>query len=134
MTFSLSAKSQTLIMQVHPDLQKLMFEAIKHSPIEFIITEGLRTSKRQQELLAAKKTMTLNSRHIGGFACDIAVIDHGKMVSNPAPYIVIAKHIKAVAKELGISIRWGGDFKDAKGRPWFDGCHIELSKSKYPAK
>jgi peptidoglycan L-alanyl-D-glutamate endopeptidase CwlK len=51
-----------------------MEEAIKESPLDFSITEGLRTKERQKELFSAGKSQTMNSRHLTGKAVDIAVI------------------------------------------------------------
>lgn len=40
--------------------------------------------------------------------------------NNDKAYNAIAKHIKAKAKELGIKIRWGGDFKTMMDKPHFE--------------
>ena len=53
MTFSFGTKSSEKLAQVHPDLQRVFNEAIKNSPLDFSITEGLRTKERQKELFSA---------------------------------------------------------------------------------
>ena len=42
---------------------------------------------------------------------------------------------KDAAKELGVSIRWGGDWNmdgNSKDEQFYDGPHFELLRSKYP--
>ena len=127
MTFSFGNKSKERLSGVHPDLVKVMEEAIKESPLDFSITEGLRTKERQQELFSAGKSQTMNSRHLTGKAVDIAVIKDGTVTWDFKYYQIVADHIKKVAKELGIDIVWGGSWVSFR-----DGPHFELNKSKYP--
>ena len=127
MTFSFGNKSKERLSGVHPDLVGVMEEAIKESPLDFSITEGLRTKERQQELFSAGKSQTMNSRHLTGKAVDIAVIKDGTVTWDFKYYQLVADHIKKVAKELGIDIIWGGSWVSFK-----DGPHFELNKSKYP--
>ena len=127
MTFSFGNKSKERLSGVHPDLVKVMEEAIKESPLDFSITEGLRTKERQQELFSAGKSQTMNSRHLTGKAVDIAVIKDGTVTWELKYYRIVTDHIKKVAKELNIPIVCGIDWTS-----FVDGVHIELNKSKYP--
>jgi peptidoglycan L-alanyl-D-glutamate endopeptidase CwlK len=127
MTFSFGTKSSERLAQVHPDLQRVFNEAIKDSPLDFSITEGLRTKERQKELFSAGKSQTMNSRHLTGKAVDIAVLFDGAITWDFAKYQIVASHVKKVAKELGIDIVWGGDWQSFK-----DGPHFELHRSVYP--
>ena len=124
--YSFSQRSKDRLKGVHPDLVKVMQEAIKESPLDFGITEGLRTLERQKELFEAGKSQTMNSRHLKGFAVDIAVLVDGKLTWEFPKYQIVADHIKKVAKNLGIPIVWGGDWVSFK-----DGPHFELNRSKY---
>ena len=124
--YSFSQRSKDRLKGVHPDLVKVMQEAIKESPLDFGITEGLRTLERQKELFEAGKSQTMNSRHLKGFAVDIAVFLDGKITWEFPKYQIVADHIKKVAKDLGIPIVWGGDWISFK-----DGPHFELNRSKY---
>lgn len=126
MTFSLSQRSKDRLKGVHPDLVKVIEEAIKESPLDFSISEGLRTKERQKALFDAGKSQTMNSRHLTGKAVDIAVIKDGEVTWDFKYYQLVADHIKKVAKELKIDIVWGGDWQSFK-----DGPHIELHRSKY---
>ena len=127
MTFALGQRSKDRLTGVHPDLVKVIEEAIKESPLDFSITEGLRTKERQKELFDAGKSQTMNSRHITGKAVDIAVLLEGKVTWEFRHYQTVADHIKKVAKELGIELVWGGDWQSFK-----DGPHFELNRSVYP--
>ena len=127
MTFSFGTKSSEKLSKVHPDLQRVFNEAIKDSPIDFSITEGLRTRERQKTLFDAGKSQTMNSRHLTGKAVDIAVIRDGEVTWDSKYYIPVLDHIKAVAKKLGIDISCGGDWQSFK-----DYVHVELHRSVYP--
>lgn len=127
MTFALGQRSKDRLSGVHPDLVKVIEEAIKESPLDFSITEGLRTKERQKELFDSGKSQTMNSRHITGKAVDIAVLLDGKVTWDFKYYQTAADHIKKVAKELGIELVWGGDWQSFK-----DGPHFELNRSVYP--
>ena len=124
--YSFSQRSKDRLKGVHPDMVKVMQEAIKESPLDFGITEGVRTLERQKELFEAGKSQTMNSRHLKGFAVDIAVFEGGKLTWEFPKYQIVADHIKKVAKDLGIPIVWGGDWVSFK-----DGPHFELNRSKY---
>ena len=124
--YSFGSKSKERLQGVHPDMIKVMEEAIKESPLDFSITEGVRTLERQKELFEAGKSQTMNSRHLKGFAVDIAVLVDGKITWEFSKYQIVADHIKKVAKDLGIPIVWGGDWVSFK-----DGPHFELNRSKY---
>ena len=100
-------------------LQKLMNVAIKESPFDFSITEGIRTLKRQKELVAQGKSKTLKSHHLTGKAVDIAVWVNGKVTWDFKYYKEVADHIKEVARKLGYVITWGGDWKTFKDGPHF---------------
>ena len=126
MTYAFGTKSAEKLSQVHPDLQKVFNEAIKDSPLDFSITEGLRTKERQKVLFDAGKSQTMNSRHLTGKAVDIAVIRDGEITWNYIYYIPVLDHIKAVAKKLSIDIACGGDWQSFK-----DYAHVELHRSVY---
>jgi peptidoglycan L-alanyl-D-glutamate endopeptidase CwlK len=127
MTFALSQRSKDRLKGVLPDLVKVIEEAIKESPLDFSISEGLRTKERQKVLFDSGKSQTMNSRHITGHAIDFAVIKDGEVTWDFKYYQLVADHIKKVAKELNVPITWGGDWVSFK-----DGPHVELNRSKYP--
>lgn len=125
--FKFSNRSVERLQGVHPDMVKLMTEAIKESPYDFGITEGRRALERQRNLVADGKSRTMNSRHLTGHAVDIAVFVDGKITWDFKFYAAVADHIKKVAEEMKIPIVWGGDWVSFK-----DGPHYELRRKEYP--
>lgn len=120
---NLSNRSLKNLQGVDPKLQKLISELIKQSPYDFTVIEGLRTLERQKELLALKKTQTLNSKHLLGKAVDFVVYDETEQLTwEPKYYKTVADKAKDIAKELNIQITWGGDWKTLK-----DYDHLELT-------
>lgn len=123
MTFKLSESSLSKLKGVNQQLVDVVKLAITKSPLDFKITEGLRTVERQRELLAQKKTQTLKSRHIIGQAVDICVIIDGKANWDFENYREVADVFYVCAEELGIKITWGGSWTNFKDGPHFQ---IEL--------
>ena len=135
MTYKLSQKSLDLLKGVHPDLVKVLKRAIQITDIDFKVTEGLRTVERQKELVKKGASKTMNSRHLTGHAVDIVPlfdkdgdgkISSAEMYDWPA-YHRLAKVVKQAAKDVGVTVEWGGDWKSFK-----DGPHWQLPFSKYP--
>lgn len=121
------AQSELKLKGVHPDLVKVMRLAIERTEVDFSITEGLRTKERQAELVAQKKSRTMNSRHLTGHAIDFMAIVDGKGTWQWKYYETIANTIKECAKELDVEVDWGGDWVGFR-----DGPHIELDRKTYP--
>lgn len=121
MSYSLSQKSLDKMKGVDERLVRVVKRAIEITPVDFTVTEGLRTLERQRELVSKGFSQTLKSKHLTGHAVDLAALVDGKITWEKAPYHQISDAMKQAAKELGINIRWGGDFKS-----FFDGPHFEL--------
>lgn len=121
MTYSLSKRSEDKLVGVDANLVKVVCRAIELTEVDFGITEGLRTKERQALLVADGKSQTMNSKHIVGRAVDVVAYIDGKVSWDKEHYVTISKAFKQAAKELNVTIRWGGDFKS-----FFDGPHYEL--------
>jgi peptidoglycan L-alanyl-D-glutamate endopeptidase CwlK len=113
-------------------LIRVVERAIQLSEVDFRVTEGERTLARQKQLLAAKASKTLKSRHIPSTnrsglaeAVDIVCLVGGKVRWDWPLYPQAAKAFKQAAAELNIPITWGGDWKTLK-----DGPHFELTRGK----
>lgn len=119
MGFKLSQRSINRMAGVNEDLVRVVKLTITRSPLDFSITEGLRTIERQRELVAQKKSQTMKSRHIIGEAVDICVLIDGKANWDFENYRKVADVFKTCAKELGVAITWGGDWKTLKDGPHF---------------
>jgi len=127
MTFKLEPTSLLRLQGVHPDLVKVVERAIQLSEIDFTVLEGRRTKERQAELLKAGATTTMNSRHLTGHAVDLGAFVGGEVRWDWPLYHKIAAAVKQAAKEVGVPIEWGGDWKSFK-----DGPHYQLPWKDYP--
>lgn len=124
----LNARSETNMRGVHADLVKVVRRAAELSPVAFTVIEGLRTVDRQRQLVAQGASKTMNSRHITGHAVDLAPHRPDGQIAFDWPlYHKLAPAMKQAAKELGVSITWGGDWAS-----FADGPHFELNRSVYP--
>lgn len=137
--YSFSQRSKNNLLFIHPDLVKVMNEAIKNSPIDFIITDGIRSTEEQRKLYNQGRTtpgkIVTNADGVNnksnhqvktdgyGYAVDLYPFYNGSAQLNDAKSLkVISDHIKSVAKELGVNVQWGGDWK------FKDYPHFELVK------
>lgn len=118
--YTLSNKSLKKLEGVNPSLVQVVKRAIELSSVDFGITEGLRTIERQRMLLASGKSQTMKSKHIVGRAVDVVAWINGSISWYWKWYIEIAEAMKQAAKELGVEIEWGGDWK------FRDGVHFQL--------
>ena len=136
---------------VHPKLVLLMTESIKDSPIDFSIDYGVRDVKTQQKLYSYGRTVVnpdtgpIKNNPFGmqvttrdgvvrksnhqvksdgfGYAVDLYAYYNGSMHTDDDKSLqIIIPHIKAKAKELGIKISCGIDWKNP-----YDPGHVELA-------
>lgn len=132
MTYTLGKRSLERLVGVHPDLVRVVKRAIELTDHDFSVIEGVRTLETQRAYVAKGVSKTMNSRHITGHAVDLYP------VGRPTPWgkcHVVKTAMFAAARELGVSIRWGGDWDmdgDSKDEKFYDGPHFELLRSKYP--
>lgn len=124
--FKFGPKSLKALEGVKPPLVVLANEVLKRSKINFSISEGVRSLERQKQLFAEKKTLTLKSKHLSGNAIDFAAFIDGKLSWDKQYYDYLGELFETTAKDLGINIKWGGRFKMANGKPFYDGPHVEL--------
>lgn len=123
---------------VHPDLVKVMTEAIKTSPVDFTVVIGVRTVAEQKALYAKGRTapgpkvtnadgVKSKSNHQAkgdgyGYAVDLYPFVAGSVDVNDKMNLLpkIAAHILKTAIALGIKVEWGGNWK------FVDKPHFEL--------
>jgi peptidoglycan L-alanyl-D-glutamate endopeptidase CwlK len=151
-SYKLSARSLKSLSGVHPDLVEVVKQTIQQTPIDFVVIEGLRSMKRQQELVAAGASQTMNSRHITGHAVDLACWVGG-IRWDMGLYYQLAATVQKVSRYTGIPIRWGGCWvrldtatktpaqlvaeyvasrKLAGKKAFIDAPHFELPQGAYP--
>ena len=132
MSIILSEKSRIKLTGAQPDLVKVIERAAALSSIDFTVLEVVRTLARQKELVAKGASKTMKSRHLPGAdgksrAVDIAPLDGGQVSWAWPMYHKLAPVMKQAAKELGVPIEWGGDWRTFK-----DGPHWQLPWREYP--
>lgn len=128
--FVLSKRSLLNLEGVHEDLievVKLAGEYANEDGIDFIITDGCRTIEEQRAFVAAGKSRTMHSRHLGGFAVDLVALVNGRVTYEKEAMKAVADCFKRAAEKRRTPIVWGGDWKT-----FIDTPHIELSQERYP--
>jgi len=133
----LDERSEKRLEGVNPTLVSIVRRAAKRLPFSLFVVEGLRTRERQAELYAQgrtkpgkKVTWTLHSKHLEGKAVDLAPLINGAIDwADLSKFDAIAKAMQDAAKEVGVTVRWGGDW-DMDGQPRergeSDSPHFEL--------
>ena len=127
MSFRLSSRSRARLVGVHPALIAVVEAAIVRTPVDFMITEGLRTPARRAVLVKAGASRTIRSRHLTGHAVDVAALVDGQVRWDWPLYGRIAEAFKAAAVDLKTPLIWGGDWKTLR-----DGPHFELDRKAFP--
>lgn len=129
-----SQNSEKNLATCHPDLQKL-FRAVLEI-YDHAITEGIRTKEDQDKYFAEGKTKL---KYPAGKHCEnpskaVHALPFGTSVTSTAQrnmykYYFFAGCVLAVAYQLNIKIRWGGDWdsdKDFSDQTFDDLMHFEL--------
>ncbi|WP_156299024.1 M15 family metallopeptidase [Streptobacillus canis] len=139
MAYNFSKKSLERLEGIHPLLVKVFKEAIKESPFDFLITQGVRTEEEQNRLYQQGRTKPgkkvtncdgtiKKSNHQAkkdgfGYAIDIAIYNPnipGKVEWDANKLRIVANHIKEVARKLDVKVEWGGDWRSFKDYPHFE--------------
>jgi len=123
--YKLSPTSLSKLKGVHTDLVLVVTRAIQISQYDFGVLEGLRSEERQRKLYKQGKSQTMKSKHLVGLAVDLVAYDNkGNVTWDMDYYRKINLAMQQAAKELGVSITWGGDWIAFK-----DGPHFQLEMS-----
>ena len=120
----------------HPDLQRVMHETIKH--FDFQIIEGHRGEEAQNTAFKTGKSKLQyphgNHNATPSNAVDIAPYpvdwsDNPKAIER---FVYLAGHVMCCAQNLGIKLRWGGDWtrdQDTRNEKSFrDYPHFEIDQ------
>jgi peptidoglycan L-alanyl-D-glutamate endopeptidase CwlK len=143
---SLNQRSIDRLVGVHAHLVAIVTRAAQLlAPVEFIVTEGVRTLARQKELYAKgrtkpgpKVTDTMHSRHLTGHAVDLCPLQANGTIdwNDREGFDAVYKAMMIAADEYGFPLRSGMDWdrdgnKREKGE--YDSPHYELPATDYPA-
>ena len=150
---SLSSRCELRLAGVHPDLVRVVRNAAAGGAV-FRVVEGMRTVKRQRDLVASGASQTMDSRHITGHAVDVVPLDSAGNVSWAwGLYFPLADAFRAAAIAEGVPVIWGGAWgqemaeyatakagqaayvarvKESGRKPFLDGPHFELARAQYP--
>lgn len=123
----LSKSSKQKLATIKPELRKVCEKCFETLPFDVTVLEGIRTLERQKELFAAKKSKTMNSKHLTGDAVDLAPypIDW----NNKDRFHQLARHMIKAGKDVGVFVVWGGTWTgdaDDKAANFYDGPHFQL--------
>lgn len=122
----LTPRDMQRLSGVHPDLVRVISRA--RASADFVVTEGLRSTERQRQLVASGASQTMASRHLTGHAVDVAALVGGVVRWDWPLYDRLAQAVKKAAAEEEVAIVWGGDWPKFR-----DGPHFELEWRRYPA-
>ncbi|MDQ0317824.1 peptidoglycan-binding protein [Amorphus orientalis] len=149
MAFSLTSRDRAALDGVHPDLVAVVERAARLTPVPFRVFEGTRTIERQRAYVRRGVSKTMNSRHIPGanghgHAVDLVLafdvdgdgdVDGADFWASPgspsgaAAWRRLETAVKTAARDLGVPVEWGGDWRSFKDYP-----HWQLPWSAYPAE
>lgn len=118
--YTFSDRSIRKLHGVHPELVLVASRALLYSPIDFGVTEGLRTPTRQAYLVSRGSSKTMKSKHLTGDAIDIVCYVDGEVCWELEYYRIVTDCFKRAANELGIKITCGIDWQS-----FVDGPHIQ---------
>jgi len=111
---------------LHPDLQRWVDELLHRSPLDLTIVEGHRdragqTAARERGVSRASWGQSPHNR-LPSYAVDVAPLQSGRVPwDDRETWDALGALGEQVAKDLGLSITWGGRF-----RSFYDGPHFEL--------
>lgn len=127
--FKLSNRSLSNLAGVHPSLIAVVKRAIEITPLDFGVSEGLRTLERQKQLVDEGKSTTLNSMHLPqedgkSHAVDLFVLVDGKASWQHKDFRKVIQAMMTAAIELSVQIKAGGLWRD-----FLDSPHFELNRA-----
>lgn len=113
-------RSKRELATAHPDLQRLFNEVIKIYDCSVIC--GHRGKEDQDLAYRSGKSNAKwpKSNHNKTPALAVDCVSYPVDWSNVNEFYQLAGVVKAVAFQLGIKIKWGGDFKGAWDKPHFE--------------
>ena len=129
-------KSKAELETVHPSLKLVMTESLRMELIDFSVLQGHRGKEEQDRYfkLGKSKVKFPNGKHnsMPSLAVDVVPFIKYKISWNPVHCIFLAGVVLTCAKNLGIGLRWGGnwdrDLEIMTDQDFNDLVHYELSE------
>ena len=139
---SFGNKSLSILQNAHPELRRVLNEAIKY--FDFSVIESVRTQEQHEANVKAGKSKTTwdkskhrarldNEGRMTSWAVDIT--PYPDPYRNNERFILMAVVVLTIARQFYSQgkmchrLRWGGDWQmtdDPKDSEFFDGGHFEL--------
>lgn len=126
-------RSKERLRGVDAKLVNVLNEVVKYFDITVI--EGLRSQKRQDELVAEGKSKTKFGKHVLGKAVDIAPYPIDWQARDD--FHLLGGFVLGIASQMGVNVRWGGDWsasslykgkRTTKDNSFDDLVHFELKE------
>ena len=124
-------RSKERLATCEKDLQMVFNEVIKY--VDCSILEGHRSKDRQNSLYEDGKTKVRypNGRHNASPSCAVDVTPYPVDWADRERQTLFAGFVLGVANQMGIKLRWGGDWDqdfEVKDNRFDDFPHFELKK------
>lgn len=124
-----SDRSKGILSTVHPDLQAVMLEVVKHFDIAIVC--GHRGQADQDAAVKAgrSKTPWPTSKHNGLPSLAVDIAPYKIDWADKERFTYLAGYVLGVAAMLGIQVRWGGDWDSdtqVRDESFRDIGHFEL--------
>lgn len=141
--FKFGNTSEKKLKLTNNTLELIARKVLSRSVIDFGITHSYRTLEEQNELFkkGASKIDGINKKSMHNYnpsnAIDIVCYVDGKVTWEKDYYVFVAGMFIFAAKEMGVEIRWGGNFdmdNDILEQDFNDLCHFEIIDNKYKTK
>lgn len=112
MTWKFSGRSLAELKDVHPVLVQVVHRALKLSPVDFGVYDGLRTHAEQVKNMASGASKTMDSKHLAqadglSHAVDLVPFIAGAYSWTWTPIYQVALAMRTAALEHGVPITWG---------------------------
>lgn len=108
------------LAQLKPDLQSVITRAKEIGGQDFVIGSGVRNDAMQKKAVQWGWSQTEESDHLDGSGVDLWPLDKdGAVVFDKKQQLQIVKNMKQAAKEMGVKLDIGADWKGFKDLPHF---------------
>lgn len=114
------ANNEANMRAIDPSLADVIRKAQEYAPdIKIVIGSGKRTSELQKKAVEWGWSKTEESDHLDGSAADLWPVIGGRVKFDPSAQKTIVRAMKRAAKELGVRLDVGADWRRFKDVPHF---------------